>query len=126
LNYLYGVVVEQALQYAVELELTKERVSVNIKDPRFTEDARDPIYERIYNNTRADLLQEHRAEASLPQTAYISLAELHEFYYWLFKYRVKNQEPARVASDTRKALAQLSRIEAAASRPQRQHADAPA
>ena len=36
--------------------------------------------------------------------------------YWLFKYRVKNQEPARVASDTRKALAQLSAMEAAARR----------
>jgi hypothetical protein len=32
---------------------------------------------------------------------------------------VKNQEPARVASDTRKALAQLSAIEAAARRSRR-------
>jgi hypothetical protein len=104
-------------------------VSVNIKDVRFEEGTRDPVYERIYNRTRADLLEDFRAEASLAQTAYISLAELHEFYYWLFKFRVKNQEPARVASDTRKALAQLSRIEAVAMRPERvrrEPADAPA
>jgi hypothetical protein len=31
--------------------------------------------------------------------------------YWLFKYRVGTCEPARVASDTRKALAQLSAME---------------
>jgi 8-oxo-dGTP pyrophosphatase MutT (NUDIX family) len=126
LNYLYGVVVEQALQYAVELDIAKERVSVNIRDARFDEAAWDPVYERIYNETRALLLESFRAERAAPQTAYISLSELHEFYYWLFKYRVKNQEPARVASDTRKALAQLSRIEAVAMRQRHEPADAPA
>ena len=39
--------------------------------------------------------------------------------YWLFKFRVKNQEPARVASDTRKALAQLSAMELAVRRASR-------
>jgi 8-oxo-dGTP pyrophosphatase MutT (NUDIX family) len=114
LNYLYGVVVEQALQYAIELDLAKERVSMNMKDPRFEEAGRDPVHERIYGRPRAELLREFREEASLPQTDHIMVSELHEFQYWLFKYRVRNQEPARVASDTRKALAQLSRIEAAA------------
>jgi hypothetical protein len=54
--------------------------------------------------------------------------EMREFQYWLFKYRVKNQEPARVASDTRKALAQLSAMEDAArrSRRNRARAEAPA
>jgi len=116
LNYLYGVVVEQALQYAVELDLAKERVSVNIKDRRFEEATFDPVYQRIYGQPCAELLRQFREEASLAQTEHIMLSELHEFQYWLFKYRVKNQEPARVASDTRKALAQLSRIEATAAR----------
>ena len=124
LNYLYGVVVEQALQYAVELDLAKERVSVNIKDARSEEAIADPVYQRIYGQPRAGLLRDFREESSLPQTAHIMLSELHEFQYWLFKYRVKNQEPARVASDTRKALAQLSRIEAAADRPRREPATA--
>jgi 8-oxo-dGTP pyrophosphatase MutT (NUDIX family) len=118
LNYLYGVVIEQALQYAVEQDVAKERASVNIKDPRFEEEAgRDPIFERIYGKAMADLLLDFRASAALPQAPYVSLSELREFQYWLFKYRVKNQEPARVASDTRKALAQLSAIEAASGRP---------
>jgi hypothetical protein len=116
LNYLYGVLVEEALQYSVELDVAKERVSVNIKDARSEESARDPVFERIYGRTQDDLLREFRTERGLRHTAHIALGELREFQYWLFKFRVKNQEPARVASDTRKALAQLSRIDAAAAR----------
>lgn len=116
LNYVYGVTVEEALQYAVELDLAKERRSVNIKDPRDAEHQRDPLYERIYGRSRADLLTEFRIEAGRPAASTIALSELREFMYWLFKYRVKNAEPARVASDTRKALAQLSAMEDAVRR----------
>lgn len=116
LNYLYGVTVEEALQYAVELEVSKERVNVSIKDRRSGEAAVDPVYERIYGRPRAELVREFRDEASLPRGPHMSLAEFREFMYWLFKYRVANQEPARVASDTRKALAHLSAMEAAVRR----------
>lgn len=124
LNYLYGVTVEEALQYAVELELSKERT--NIKDARADEEVRDPIYERIYARPRAELLAEFRDSTNAPNSATISLTELREFMYWLFKFRVKNQEPARVASDTRKALAQLSAMEVAVRRSNRQRARADA
>lgn len=116
LNYLYGIIVEEALQYAVELEVSKERATVNIRDPRFDETAWDPVYQRIYGQPRLTLLRQFREEQGVPWTKHISLAELREFMYWLFKWRVKNQEPARVASDTRKALAQLSQMEAAVRR----------
>jgi 8-oxo-dGTP pyrophosphatase MutT (NUDIX family) len=116
LNYVYGVIVEEALQYAVELDVSKERASVNIKDPRFDEAVIDPVYERVYGRPRAALLREFREQEQRPHRPHISLSELHEFMYWLFKYRVKNQEPARVASDTRKALAQVSAMEAAVRR----------
>ncbi len=116
LNYLYGVTVEEALQYAVELEVSKERTTGHIRDPRTDEAAVDPVHERIYGQPRAVLLKEFREESRLPQSPHISLTELREFMYWLFKYRVKNSEPARVASDTRKALAQLSSMEAAVRR----------
>lgn len=116
LNYVYGVIVEEALQYAVELDLAKERVSVAIKDPRDAEQASDPLYERIYNRPRGELFAEFRAERGQLPGRTIALSELREFMYWLFKYRVKNAEPARVASDTRKALAQLSSMEDAVRR----------
>lgn len=126
LNYLYGVTVEEALQYAVELEVSKERGAANIKDPRGDEAAVDPVYERIYGRARADLVREFREAASLPHSQHMSLTEFREFMYWLFKYRVEKQEPARVASDTRKALAHLSAIEAAARRTKRTPRHAPA
>ncbi|MBF6600939.1 MAG: NUDIX domain-containing protein [Dehalococcoidia bacterium] len=114
LNYLYGVTVEEALQYAVELDLSKEHRSVHIDDGDAP--ARDPVFERIYDRGRAELLREFRDEQARPHAAAISLPALREFLYWLFKYRVAHQEPARVASDTRKALAQLSRMEDAVRR----------
>jgi hypothetical protein len=48
----------------------------------------------------------------------VSYQELKELTYWLFKHRLRQCDPARVASDTRKALAQLSRLELAG-RPER-------
>jgi hypothetical protein len=116
LNYVYGVIVEEALQYVTELEVAKETVSVAVRDPRDGEDVRDPVYERIYGQPLVTLVREFRNETQKPGRATMPLAEFREFLYWLFRYRVKNQEPARVASDTRKALAQLSAIEAAARR----------
>lgn len=122
LNYLYGVVVEEALQYAVEMEVSKERLTLHMRDPRVDEALHDPVYERIYGRTRADLLAQFRDEHGLPHGPQIGLSDLREFMYWLFKYRVKNAEPARVASDTRKALAQLSAMEAAVRRARRRAA----
>lgn len=123
LNYLYGVTVEEALQYAIELELSKERRTVSIEDG---EPRRDPVFERIYDRTRAELLREFRDAQRLPQSDVISMTELREFMYWLFKYRVAHQEPPRVASDTRKALAHLSQMEDAVRRSGRRAARTPA
>jgi hypothetical protein len=116
LNFVYGVTVEEALQYATELDIAKEGVNVAIRDHRDDETPIDPVYQRIYALPRTSLLSEFQNERGAAHTELLPLPEMREFLYWLFKYRVKNQEPARVASDTRKALAQLSSIEAAARR----------
>jgi 8-oxo-dGTP pyrophosphatase MutT (NUDIX family) len=116
LNYVYGVVVEEALQYVTELEVMKEVANVAVRDLRDGEERVDPVYERIYGLPRQALLRDFRANQHHPRGDAVPLAEFREFLYWLFQYRVRNQEPARVASDTRKALAQLSSIESAARR----------
>jgi hypothetical protein len=108
LNYLYGVTVEEALQLAVEEELHKERFS-HCGDRCAPID--DEASSRIYGKGRAELLQSFREECGLPQTDSIAYSDLKGFTYWLFKYRVRNCDRARVASDTRKALLQLSRLE---------------
>jgi hypothetical protein len=104
LNYFYGVTVEEALALAVEGEVRKEwRASAYNEHNLLNE-----VYQRIYGATRAALLKRFRREKGYPQLKSISLTELKEFTYWLFKYRLKNCDKARVASDTKKALEQLA------------------
>lgn len=108
LNYLYGVVVEEALQLAVEEELAKEQ-HANVWSAGHVDGA--GVYNRIYGRSQRDLLAEFQKEHDLTQTDSLNYSDLREFTYWLFKYRVRNGEGARVASDTRKGLVALSRLE---------------
>ena len=101
LNYWYGVTVEQALQIAVQREVRKERYSLGTRSRRGLTDA---VFGRIYGRSRAELLAEFRAEWPIARPDDAPGAELKAFTYWLFKLRVYRSDPARVASDTRKAL----------------------
>ena len=105
LNYFYGVTVEQALVLTVQEEVHKERGAFSANG----QDTTDEAYRRIYGATKSALLKRFRREKGYPQLRSISLNELKEFTYWLFKYRLKQCERARVASDTRKALEMLKR-----------------
>lgn len=110
LNFLYGVLVELALQLHVEEELHKEASAcVWGLIPR----ADRAVYERIYGKSAEELRAAYYEETGVFLGEEISYDDLLEFTYWLFKYRLKRQEKARVASDTRKGLAQLSRMELA-------------
>ncbi len=100
LNYFYGVTVEEALIQAVRAEVRKERHASGFCN-RYTED--EP-YLRVYGLRQAELLQKFRQGKGYPEPETITLTELKEFTYWLFKYRVKESEKAKVASDTHKAL----------------------
>ena len=104
LNYFYGVTVEEALLLAVQEEIDKER---RVQGLRSRSDAFEEAYRRIYNAAREALLDSFRRENGYPQNESTTLAELKEFTYWLFKYRLKQCEKARIASDTRKALQYL-------------------
>ncbi len=104
LNYFYGVTVEEALISAVQEEVRKEgRLSGYNKEHEIV----DEVYQRIYGDARAVLLRHFRCGKGYPQVRSISLTELKEFTYWLFKYRLKQCDKARVASDTKKALEHL-------------------
>ena len=106
LNYFYGVTVEEALLRAVQEEIRKEkRISGYAGEQNLANEA----YRRIYSATRTILLKRFRREKRYPQLKSTSLPELKEFSYWLFKYRLKQCDKARVASDTKKALERLER-----------------
>lgn len=101
LNYWYGVTVEQALQLVVQQEVRKERYSLGVRSRRGLTDA---VFAKIYGRPRGELLADFRAEWPLSGPDDAPGTELKAFTYWLFKLRVYRSDPARVASDTRKAL----------------------
>ena len=108
LNFLYGVRVEEALQLSVEEIVQKERRCWAAgHDARVDED----VFQRIYGGVRGALLGSFREELLRPHGDRISLSELKEFTYWLFKRRVATQDPARVASDTRRGMLTLSTLQ---------------
>lgn len=112
LNYMYGVIVEEALQLSVEEEVHKEhRTQVWLHGAAVDE----IMYERVYGKTREDLFALHYEETGKKLRREVCFADWKTFTYWLFKQRLRRQDKARVASDTRKGLAQLTRMELAVS-----------
>ena len=85
----------------------EQRSGINGRDQRTDEDA----FQRIYGASRRSLLESHQQERQRPITNRISLSELKDFTYWLFKWRIAKQDPARVASDTRRGLLRLHELE---------------
>jgi hypothetical protein len=104
LNYLYGVLVEQALLLAGIYEVRKASI-VALKP----EEEAARAYRRVYHAEMADLLDAFQKEMQYPRRKSLTLTEMKEFTYWLFKYRVKTSEKSRIASDTKKALALMYR-----------------
>ncbi|MFC1871606.1 hypothetical protein ACFLYF_04325 [Chloroflexota bacterium] len=104
LNYFYGVVVEEALVLAVQDEVRKEKRTMGYANEG---DTTNETYRRIYGSTRAVLFARFQREKHYPRHHSMSLNTLHEFTYWLFKYRLNNCDKTRVASDTKRALKQL-------------------
>ena len=56
-------------------------------------------------------MQEFRREFKLTRRKKMSLTDLKEFTYWLFKMRLSKWDPARVASDTRKGINTLRHLD---------------
>jgi len=102
--------VEEALNAAVSEEVRKERTAAHLWEKNGHVD--DEVFHRIYGRTVAELPGEFRQEFAGIEPARVSLADLSEWRYWLFQYRVKMSDPAKVASDTRKGLAFLQRMDA--------------
>jgi hypothetical protein len=105
LNYFYGVTVEEALFWAVRDEIRKER---RVSGFTREHDPSEEAYRRIYRQDRETQLREFRRENGYRHLKSTTLLEMKEFTYWLFKYRLKHNDKARIASDTKKGLDWLS------------------
>jgi hypothetical protein len=109
LNYYYGVIVEKFILLAVDEEICKE-----CQSHVFSSGGGDigDSYQRVYGASRRELLRKFREDKGYPEGDTMTLGQLHEFTYWLFKYRVANSDKPRVASDTKKGLDYFRRQQA--------------
>lgn len=112
LNFQYGVVIEELLLLSVEQEYQKAGRLVG--SGQVMPDI--AAYDHVYGKSLDELLILYRSETDGALAAQVSQKEWQAFTYWCSKYRVRNAEPARVASDTRKAVALMSRLEAGRTR----------
>lgn len=111
LNFQYGVVVEELLLLSVEMEISKTGPLSRHGLPTPDIEA----FERVYGKPLDELRIIYNSEHGYLGEE-MSQSELREFIYWLSKYRIRFAEPARIASDTRKAMTMLARLESSRAR----------
>ena len=115
MNFRYGIVLEETLQLVAEEEVRKLHLSRSyLDDDELIEEA----YIQLYQKPRYELLRTFQKENKKDRRRHLTLSNLKEFTYWLHKRRITLWDPARVASDTRKAIRQLDLL-------QRQHNKGP-
>jgi len=108
MNFRYGVVLEEALQLVAEEEVRKLHLSRSYSDnDELTEEA----YVHLYQKPRSELLRTFQKETKKDRRRNQTLSDLKEFTYWLHKRRINLWDPARVASDTRKAIRRLDLLQ---------------
>ena len=108
MNFRYGVTLEEILQLVAEEEVRKRRTSLSYSN---MEDLTEESYDRLYGRPRSELLKTFQKETKKDRRRNLSISDLKEFTYWLHKRRINLWDPARVASDTRKAIQRLEMLE---------------
>lgn len=108
MNFRYGVVLEEALQLVSEDEVRKHQLPRSYID---TDELTEESYIRLYQKPRSELLKTFQIETKKDRRRKLTLSDLKEFTYWLHKRRVNLWDPARVASDTRKAISRMESLE---------------
>jgi hypothetical protein len=107
LNFFYGITVEEALLLATELEVQKKHEGNGLF---YIEDHTNEAFREVYGKSMNELLSRFRKSNNYPSRNTMNVSESKEFTYWLFKYRVKNSDKAKIASDTRKGLNQINKM----------------
>ena len=107
LNFFYGVVVEEALWWAVEREVLK---LLGVRGRNDGAGVQDLVMRRLYGADMTPLVRRFNRERGHARSVRFSLSEWKAFTYWAFKLRVARSDSARTASDTRKALRVLHEL----------------
>jgi len=113
LTFIYGVIVEELVVQAVLEDLRRRRRTSGLTRYDAT---LDDAFTHVYGSTRAELFDTFRRERGLRPRRSVTLTQMKEFTYWLFKLRLKSMDKSRVASDTKRALTLLHRYMSCAGR----------
>ncbi len=108
MNFRYGVVLEETLQLVAEEEIRKSHFSRSYSD---NDELIEEAYVHLYQKPRSELLKTFQKETRKDRRRNLTLSDLKEFTYWLHKRRINLWDPARVASDTTKAIRQLDLLQ---------------
>ena len=111
LSFFYGVTVEEALFFALEEEARRHSVVPSSKFDL------NPLFVDLYGSAEPELLAEFLGKDRPQLAASMDIQQHKAFTYFLFKRRLLYCLPARVASDTKRGLAELRRQYLAAGRP---------
>ncbi|MBF8265960.1 MAG: hypothetical protein HW384_1824 [Dehalococcoidia bacterium] len=102
MNFFYGVLIEDSLIMAEEDEVRKRWWCWGFLEPDW--DMEDEVFPKLYIASKKQLWEKFCIEKGFRLQRQISLHQLNEFTYWLFKRRLGLWDKARIASDTRKGI----------------------
>ena len=90
-NFYYGIIIEDLIYIQKSQQYLKKSL-----DNTNTYDG----YEEIYGKNLNFLFKQFAKDVKYAKKNTINLYTYKEFIYWLFKYRIKNSDKTKVASDT--------------------------
>ena len=90
-NFYYGIIIEDLIYI--------QKSQQDLKNSIYTTNKYDG-YEEIYGKNINLLFQQFAKNTKFTNQTKINLYTYKEFIYWLFKFRIKNSDKTKVASDT--------------------------
>ena len=105
LSYFYGVLIERSILCYVERENYKKRIS----NGKSTVNVLNVSYEHIYGFSFLTLHEEYCKKSTILNKKHYEYDD-ENFTYYCFKKRIKDSEPAKLASDTKKGTIFLQEL----------------
>tara|TARA_Y100000590_G_scaffold117723_1_gene134641 strand:+ start:45709 stop:46464 length:756 start_codon:yes stop_codon:yes gene_type:complete len=109
ISFYYGVIVERSLIIDTQEKYYKKNIGAGIPP---NEDFCDNVFTDLYNLTYSNLREDYNKNFSFNRNnkSAFFLYDENKFTYWLFKIRILNSQPEKLASDTKRGLDRLLNI----------------
>ncbi len=109
ISFYYGVIVERSLIIDTQEKYYKKNIGAGIPP---NENFCENVFTDLYNLTYSNLREDYNKNFSINQDNKLSnfLYDENKFTYWLFKIRILNSQPEKLASDTKRGLDRLMNV----------------